>query len=586
MKKKILMVHPEFPATYWSFKHSLQFTGYKSVMPPLGLLTIAAMLPEEWDIKLVDMNVERLQKKYIKESDLVFISSMIVQKKSFQIVVDMCNNCGVPIAAGGAYPTSSHSEIEGVDYFILNEGEVTLPEFISDYINGKARMIYKSDIKPDISFTPVPRFDLIDMNKYVTMPLQYSRGCPYNCEFCDVIEMFGRVPRAKSPKQFLNEMDALKSAGYRGPIFIVDDNFIGNRMKVTELLNDISLWQDVNDHPFTLFTEVSINLAADDELLSLMVKAGFDTVFVGIETPDRETLSRTQKAHNIKLDLLESVKKIQKEGIEVQAGFILGFDSDRDDIFDRQVAFIQQAAIPVAMVGLLIALPGTQLYKRLEKEGRLTGSSSGNNTNDLELNYKTIMDRKKLINGYKKVLSEIYSPEKYFSRSLELVKRMPSQKRLPIKLNFRGDNLKAFIMSLFKQGLSSYGIHYIKFLVYSLYYNMHNFPFAVNTAIKGFHFFKITRHTLEIDDFSIKMNKTIQYFNEEMEKIYRTNGRAGMKLIDKYNLEIRKELKKTYRALGKELKKYASETYFTYIANADKIAAEWKNRFLQINQYE
>jgi radical SAM superfamily enzyme YgiQ (UPF0313 family) len=572
--KKILMVYPEFPATYWSFKHILKFTGYKAVMPPLGLLTVAAMLPPEWQLKLVDMNVRSLDRKDVEESDLVFISSMIVQKESFDHVIEMCRECGVPVAAGGPYPTSSHAEIEGVDYFILNEGEVTLPEFLADYKNGTPKHIYENTGKPDITLTPVPRFDLINMNDYITMSLQYSRGCPFNCEFCDVIEMFGRVPRVKTPDQFISEMEALRSSGYRGPLFIVDDNFIGNKARVKTLLQEIKVWQRLHSYPFTLFTEASINMADDDELLDLMVESGFNTVFIGIETPDKETLAGTGKHQNTKSDILESVKKIQARGIEIQAGFILGFDTDKDDIFDRQIEFIQEAAIPVAMVGLLLALPHTQLHRRLAAEGRLLSASHGNNTNDLDLNFKPVMDKEKLLNGYKRVLSELYSPKKYFERSMRLIRRMPSKNLIGLKLNFRGDNVKALLMSFFKQGFSPYGYHYLKYMLQTVIFNRRNFPLAVNMAIKGYHFFKITEHTLKADAFSHTMEGALEIYEEARGRISEAEDHVSIKAVETLQTKAKRRMKRAYRSLSRDLRQAVSDTYSSYVAKLESINAD------------
>ncbi|HQL83885.1 MAG TPA: radical SAM protein, partial [Spirochaetota bacterium] len=361
MKRKILLVYPEIPATYWSFKYVMPFVGHKSLMPPLGLITVAAMLPEDYDLRLIDMNIQELNGEDITAADLVFVSAMIVQKESFHKVVRMCNRYGVPVVAGGPYPTTGHESIRGVDHFVLNEGEITLPRFIADLEAGRPQKIYRDETKPDITKTPPPRFDLLDLGAYGSMAVQSSRGCPFNCEFCDIIEMFGRVPRYKLPEQFIREMDLLYETGYRGSLFIVDDNFIGNKKKVRELLDHIIEWQKSRNYPFSLYTEASINLAEDDGLLDRMVAAGLDMVFIGIETPVQETLEHTNKMQNTKSDIIESISKIQEKGIEVMGGFIVGFDTDPENIFDLQIEFIQKAGIPLAMIGTLIALPGTQL---------------------------------------------------------------------------------------------------------------------------------------------------------------------------------------------------------------------------------
>jgi len=490
MKKNILMIYPKIPATYWSFKHTLPFAKKKSLMPPLGLITVAALLPSDYQVKLIDLNIAPLKKKDLKNIDLIFLSAMIVQKKSFHEVINFIKEFKIPIVAGGPYPSSSFEKIDGVDFFILNEAEKTLPLFLKDYEKGCPQKSYASKEKPDITLLPPPRFDLLKINDYSSMSLQSSRGCPFNCEFCDIIEMFGRVPRYKKPEQFVNELNTLFKVGYKGPLFIVDDNFIGNKTAAKNLLQAILSWQQKNKFPFSFFTETSINLAKSDEILDLMVKAGFNMVFIGIETTDPETLKKTQKIQNVNLDLLESVKKIQKKGLEVLGGFILGFDDEPENIFELQIDFIQKAGIPLAMIGLMMVLPHTQLYKRLQKEGRLLGESHGNNTHEMDLNFIPTRPKDELIAGYKRVLQELYNPKKYFARSLTLLKTFPKKNFISRPIT-KGD-LSTFFRSFFKQTFSAHGFQYLKFLLQALKYNRQNFHFAVNLAVKGYHFFKIT----------------------------------------------------------------------------------------------
>ncbi|MFW5771178.1 MAG: B12-binding domain-containing radical SAM protein [Spirochaetota bacterium] len=497
MKRKVLLVYPEIPITYWSFKYSLEFIGKKTIFPPLGLLTVAAMLPEEWELKLVDLNAETLDPADVADADMAFLSAMMIQQDSFREVVSLCREHGTTVVAGGPYATSSHHEIDGVDHFILNEAEVTLPLFLNDLEKDKAVHIYEDETRPDITKSPVPRFDLIDPDVYSSMPLQFSRGCPFNCEFCDIIELFGRVPRTKDPDQFVRELDTLVSVGDVRSVFIVDDNLIGNKKRVKDLLRAIVAWQKNNNYPVSFQAETSINLADDEELLDLMEEAAFDMVFVGIETPDEETLKSTQKLQNIRGNMLENVEKIQRRGIEVTAGFIVGFDSDPEDIFDVQIDWIQRSGIIQAMVGLLDALPNTQLYRRLQKEGRLLGDSSGNNTHDLDLNFIPKMPVSKVIPGYLRVLSEIYDPENYFERAFELYKRLPGNKK--VYRPFTKREARALFLSFYRQTFSRYGHHYLRFLWKSLRYDARLFSEAVAMAIKGYHLFKITGMLLEED---------------------------------------------------------------------------------------
>jgi radical SAM superfamily enzyme YgiQ (UPF0313 family) len=551
--KNVLMVYPEIPVTYWSFKFSMKFINRKSLMPPLGLLTVASLLPSDYSVKLVDMNVEPLTDSQLSWADIVFVSAMIVQKESFAAVINRCKEYGVLVAAGGPYPTSSYQKITGVDYFVLDEGEVTVPAFIRDYEKGQARKVYRAEEKPDISFTPIPRYELIDMGRYVSMPVQYSRGCPFSCEFCDIIELFGRIPRVKTVSQFLDEMQCIYDNGHRGSLFIVDDNFIGNLREVRIMLRALADWQKKHSYPFAIFTEASINLAGDDELMDLMVEAGFNMVFVGIETPDRVSLAAINKGQNLKCDVAESVERIQKKGLEVLAGFILGFDTDNDDIFDRQIEFIQNTGIPSAMIGLLTALPGTQLARRLEKEGRLISDSEGNNTNTFDMNFTPIMDKTKLAEGYRRVLKTIYSPRKYFERALVLISRTPKKSFAERKL--APGELAALFRSLYHQSFSRYGFHYLKFLVTAIIKNHRNFALAVNLAIKAHHLFVITDITLSAYKFSV--------FGEQLEEDVKSRIDAAASGVRKEKIVRRaqKKIMKKYRQMGKTVREYARYEY-------------------------
>ena len=512
MGLRALLVYPEMPPTYWSMRYALRFIGKKASFPPLGLLTVAAMLPEDYEVTLVDMNVEPLCESAVAAADVVFTSSMLVQKDSLAQVIRLCKKHGKLVVAGGPYPTTSYERIEGVDHFVLNEAEVTLPRFLADFSRGRAERIYLDQTKPDIALTPAPRFDLLCRKKYSSMALQYSRGCPHNCEFCDIIELFGRKPRTKTPAQVLHELDILYEEGWRGSLFVVDDNFIGNRREVKSLLPQVALWQQQRDYPFTLFTEATLSVAEDDQLMDEMVRAGFNMVFLGIETPDLCTLESVGKRQNLKSDMLASVRRIQAKGMEVSGGFILGFDSDPEDIFDRQIRFIQDAAIPTAMVGLLTAAPSTRLYRRLRAEGRLSEESSGNNTHDLRLNFVPKMDLAKLLAGYKRVLAEIYKPDRYFDRCLKLLKSLKTHRTS--RRRVRGTELRAFVLSLLRQTFSRYSWAYWRFLVRGFLAKPAMLAEAVTMAVKGHHFFKITRNMLEVDQFVRTLEQLARSFED------------------------------------------------------------------------
>ncbi|MCU0848384.1 MAG: B12-binding domain-containing radical SAM protein [Spirochaetes bacterium] len=567
MKKKILMVYPEIPTTYWSFRHAMPFAGKKALMPPLGLITVAAMIPAHYEIRLVDMNISRLDERDVLWSDIVFISAMIVQKDSFARVVETCNRLGRPVAAGGPYPTTSHDEIRGVDHFILNEGEVTLPKFIADYQAGRPAGIYTDETKPDITKTPVPRFDLLEIDAYGSMALQSSRGCPYNCEFCDIIEMFGRTPRYKKPEQLTAEMEALKGAGYTGPLFIVDDNFIGNRKKVKEILARIIVWQEENGRPFSLYTEASINLAQDGVLMDMMVEAGFNMVFIGIETPDTETLEMTNKQHNVRTDIMESVGKIQRKGIEVLAGFILGFDNEPENIFDLQLEFIRKSGIPLAMIGLMMALPNTQLHRRLQREGRLRGGTHGNNTHEFELNFIPTMPVEKLVAGYKRVISEIYRPSRYFDRCFTLIKRLP-KKKLAGRPVTRGD-IKALFMSLAKQSFTRYGHRYLAFIIKTLLFNPWNMAAAFNLSIKGYHFFKITGDIIRANEFKEYIDRSCRLLETGIESLVRDGAAAGESSLAGTGSRIKENIAATYGRLDREVQALVAGKMDEFYARCD-----------------
>ncbi|MFC1947648.1 B12-binding domain-containing radical SAM protein [Chloroflexota bacterium] len=487
----ILLVYPKYPDTFWSFKHALKFVSKKAAFPPLGLLTVAAMLPEEWDKKLVDMNVNRLTDIDIEWADYVFISAMAVQTISVKEVINRCKNIGTKIVAGGPLFTAGFREFDGIDHFVLGEAELTLQPFLDDLETGSPRYIYSSDERPDISITPIPLWSLINMKHYSSMNLQYSRGCPFDCEFCDIVILNGHTPRTKSKEQLVAEMDALYEHGWRGSLFVVDDNFIGNKKKLkAETLPVLIEWRKSKRFPFALCTEASINLADDEELMHLMVSAGFDVVFVGIETPNDESLVECAKYQNQNRNLVDSVKKLQQFGLEVQGGFIVGFDSDPESIFQTQIDFIQKSGIVTAMVGLLNAPTGTKLYQRLKKEGRLLNTFTGNNT-DFSLNFIPKMDNDKLLNGYQQILDTIYSPKEYYERIRTFLQEYKPPRTKPGKV--QGHQIKAFLKSIWYLGIKERGKrHYWKLFVSYLVKSPPKFARFILFSVYGYHFRKVT----------------------------------------------------------------------------------------------
>ncbi len=491
LSMNILLVYPQYPDTFWGFKHALKFVSKRASVPPLGLLTVAAMLPKEWDKKLVDMNVSNLTDDQIKWADYVFISAMAVQGKSVQEVISRCKQLNVKTVAGGPLFTSSREDFDNINHLVLNEAEVTLPLFLADLEKGSAKHLYSSEERPDINKSFIPMWSLIDMKKYFSMNIQYSRGCPFNCEFCDIIALNGNVPRTKNKDQVLAELEALYQQGWRKSVFIVDDNFIGNKRKLKEeILPTIIKWMEQNKYPYTFHTEASINLADDEALMEMMVAAGFDKVFIGIETPNEESLVECSKSQNTKRDLVASVKVIQNHGIEVMGGFIVGFDSDPLSIFKNQINFIQKSGIVTAMVGLLNAPPGTRLYKRLSSENRLLKGFAGNNT-DGSMNFIPKMDHGVLIKGHKEIVTTIYSNKNYYERIRAFLREYKPRKNAFGKIQFQ--DILAFLKSIWVLGIKEKGKRqYWQLFISTLFKHPRKMPISISLAIYGYHFRKIT----------------------------------------------------------------------------------------------
>ncbi len=493
---KVLLVYPGCPATFWSFKHILKYVSKKSAFPPLGLLTVASMLPKSWKLKLIDLNVKELKDKDIKWADLVFISAMVVQKKSAQDTIDRCKLMGKKVVAGGPLFTTQYEKFDKVDYFVLNEAEITLPIFLKDLEQGNPKRIYTSEERPDITKTPIPKWSLIDFKDYTTMSVQYSRGCPFNCEFCDIIIMNGRVPRTKTPEQMCQEFQALYDAGWRGSVFVVDDNFIGNKIKVKEMLSQLIRWQKAHNYPFKLLTETSINLADDKELMQMMSAANFHKVFLGLETPSIDSLKECGKFQNTSKNLHEAVKLIHQHGMQVMGGFIVGFDNDNESIFEAQRRFIQKIGVVTAMVGVLTALPQTRLWYRLKAEKRLLFDSSGENT-DASVNFNPKMGRDKLIQGYKNLVAHLYSPKNYYKRIHTFLKHYKPTVKGRIMLR----DIIVFGKISFKVGLLSNSRFRYWWLVIKTFLTKRKaLPIAVELALYLQHFQKITKRIVSTED--------------------------------------------------------------------------------------
>ena len=493
---KILLVYPVYPDTFWSFKHILSFISRKAAFPPLGLLTVAAMLPATWEKRLIDANVTPLRDTDLAWADMVFVSAMVVQEAGARDVIARARAMGKRVVAGGPAFTAQPERFAGVDHFVLNEAEVTLQPFLEDLARGTPKPLYTSSERPDIAKTPIPQWDLIRFRDYVTMSVQYSRGCPFDCEFCDIVVLNGRLPRVKSPDQMLREMTSLYDAGWRGPIFIVDDNFIGNIASVKQFLPRLIAWQKEHGYPFKFMTEASINLARDGELVRMMSNANFHKVFIGIETPSTASLTECGKKQNVAINFPQAVRTLHQNGLQVMGGFIVGFDSDTEGIFEQQLRFIQEIGVVTAMIGLLSAMPKTRLWRRLKEEHRLLGNATGENT-DASLNFIPAMNRETLIRGYKRVLSMLYTPEYYYDRINTFLRDYNPTARGKLVWC----DVVAFLKSLWRIGiLSRARFAYWKLIVKTTLTKHKALPVAVELAILGRHFQLVAKRALLAPD--------------------------------------------------------------------------------------
>lgn len=483
----MLLISPQTPTTFWSLKHAVRFVSRHAAFPPLGLLTVAAMLPRSWNLRLVDMDVKRLRDADLRWADYVLIGAMIIHKQSIdEEIIPRCRRFDRTIIGGGPYFTTGCDEYAGVVHAVCGECEDIIDELVQDMESGKVRDKYESAHGfPDVSRTPVPRWDLVNLRHYATLSIQFSRGCPFDCEFCDIVVMNGRTPRMKAPVQMIAELDALHDAGWTGTVFFVDDNFIGNKKLVKQFLHALVAWRKQRRPQMDFITEASVNLADDMELMKLMVQAGFRSVFVGIETPAVESLREAHKFQNTHGDLAEKVQTIQRNGMEVMGGFIVGFDHDPHEVFELQFDFIQKTGIAAAMVGLLTALPKTRLYHRLSGEGRLDAKSTGNNT-EAVLNFVPKLDREYLLSGYKWLMWKLYEPNTYYRRALTfLTEYRPSGPKLRLTV---GD-LRAFVRSMWVMGVLHRGrLAFWRYLAVVLLRHPRKLPPAIALAIHGFHY--------------------------------------------------------------------------------------------------
>jgi radical SAM superfamily enzyme YgiQ (UPF0313 family) len=483
-----LLVHPLTPKTYWGFHYSMGIVGKSASMPPLGLVTLAAQLPRLWSLRLVDLNVEPLSDDDLRWADVVLLTGMLIHSPSMHEVIARARRAGVRTVVGGPAASTSPDEFPDADHLFEGEAEERLHTLVETLERGTGprHLIPEGGARPQLTAVPTPRWDLLRRDRYVSMSLQYSRGCPFNCEFCDIIELFGRQPRTKPTTQVIRELEALRDSGWRGSVFFVDDNFIANRKAVAEVLPEIEAWQVRNGRPFEFYTEASVDLATQPKLLEAMGRAGFTTVFLGIESPSADALKETHKLQNLRMSLTESVERVTRAGMEVYAGFIVGFDADGPEIFETQRSFIDSLPVAAAMVGILTALPRTQLWRRLEREGRLRGTSNGDQFG--RPNFVPVLDDLTLLEGYRRLLSSIYTPDAYYKRCAQIVDQIGERPHSQL----RPGALAMALRIVLQIGVLSPRRRHFWRLVGRALKRPHTLARAVGLAVQGEHFIRYT----------------------------------------------------------------------------------------------
>lgn len=590
-KIRILPVYPEFPDTFWGFKKSVEYIGKKAAMPPTGLATVMAMVPEDrFEIQnLVDLNVEPLTDERLINTDIIFTSTMIVQEQSHDEVIERAHKFGKKVVAGGPFATTYPDRMKA-DYIVAGEAEVTLGPFLEDLLEGAIRgewtesgVAGRNNLveltkrgKVKLERTPIPNWDILDLTKYHSAAIQFSRGCPWNCDFCDITQLFGKEPRTKTPAQMIGELDALYDRGHRGPVFIVDDNFIGNVAAVRGLLPVLTEWQKERKYPFNFYTEASLNLAwsANADVLKAMIDAGFDYVFMGIESVDGDVLEAMHKKQNTQMSQYDAVRIIQKAGLEVSGGFIIGSDGEKENVFEELFEFIQKSGIVVPMPGLLGAGRGTDLYKRLEREGRIKSESQGNNTHQLSFNFKTQQDERFLIEGYKGLIDKLFNHENYFKRCRILRDTIGHQRTKSIG---GIEGLLAFSKTLYRLVPARGGWEYLKHLGRNI--GRGRFGKAVAQAIKLDHLYSITRATIEADEFAPEVDNMYVQFVNRASEIYSDSKEevsVRVKLISDKARRVIRKAEEEYGRLHKDFRNRAGIAFEDFRVRIDDVVDKYK----------